>query len=201
MSRDSNDAILCSNVLVSSNDYYIFRVDKYDKVLSINGNQLQMKGIVGIDAPDWVTMVVYRRDLGLFMMGYEFRHGINTFIHEFISGTVDKDEIFIHAAKRELCEEFGYQSFQLDNMEWHQLFVSNPNAAFMMNNHATYLVIVDEDPSGVPNLDSNELVTHKYVTDPFSILNENSSSIQYAVTYAAINKLAELGLYYHKVVN
>ncbi len=88
---------------------------------------------VSIDAPNWVSSIVFNRDTNKWMMVREFRHGINKYIYEFPSGTVEENETQEDAIIRELKEELGVTNVSIIE----KLFEGCPNVA-MFNNKWTF---------------------------------------------------------------
>ena len=90
---------------------------------------------IGIDAPDWVSVIVEKDDK--FLVVRQLRYGIMKETVEFPSGTVEKGENPRDAAARELLEETG---IKVNKEDLQGLFCCSPNPAFMMNTKYIYYV-------------------------------------------------------------
>ena len=91
------------------------------------------------------------RDDGVscFVMEEQYRHGSETITREFPAGLVEKGELSLVAAQRELLEETGIEG------KFTLLGEVNPNSAFMCNRQSFYLVEDIKKVSG-QSLDLNE---------------------------------------------
>lgn len=90
---------------------------------------------VALRAPNWVSAVVYNTDTKKYMMIREFRHGINDYIYEFPSGTVEPTDASLDdAIIRELKEELGVKNVEVVK----DLFGGNPNCALFNNVHTFF---------------------------------------------------------------
>lgn len=90
---------------------------------------------VGINAPDWITMIVEKD--GKFLMTKQLRYGLMHECEEFCAGQVEKGEAPIVTAARELKEETGYDIASIGITSLGN-FAANP--AFM-NNHMHYFYV------------------------------------------------------------
>ncbi len=84
-----------------------------------------------LDSPDWVTIIpwyINEDNVPCFVMVQQFRHGSAKVVREFPAGMVDKGEIALDSAYRELKEETALGTEEM-------IFLSkiNPNPAIMSN--------------------------------------------------------------------
>jgi len=81
-----------------------------------------------LDAPNWVNIIPLTKD-GEVVMIHQWRHGIAEFTLEIPGGMVDaEDPSPMHAARREMIEESGYDSDKIV-----QLGMVHPNPAIQGN--------------------------------------------------------------------
>ena len=90
---------------------------------------------VGINSPDWVSIIVEKD--GKFLVESQLRYGIMTNCEEFPCGMVENNEKPLAAAKRELEEETGIQ-VNAKNIRSLGKLAANP--AFM-NNYMHYFYV------------------------------------------------------------
>lgn len=90
---------------------------------------------VGINSPDWVTIIVEKS--GRFLVEKQLRYGLMKQCEEFPCGMVEKNEKPIKAAIRELAEETGIK-IKTSDLNYLGKFAANP--AFM-NNHMHYFYV------------------------------------------------------------
>ena len=130
---------------------------------------------VSLKCKDWISAIIYNVDTDKFIMIKEFRHGINDYILEFPSGTVEDGEDPLDCAKREIQEETGYCNIVSSML----LFEGNPNTAFMNNKQHCYYFEVKDDKVD-RHLDANEDIEVVEVTykEMFYAINNNSSISQ-----------------------
>lgn len=135
-----------------------------------------------IDSPDWVTIlpiVKNSRGNDCFLIVRQFRHGCSSLTKEFPAGMIDRGEIPLEAAIRELEEETGYHAGKMT-----QIGSINPNPAFMSNTTYTFLA-EDLTPGGKMNLDEHEMIDMELV--PVKELEEQMGTGMYnsAITIQA----------------
>lgn len=94
---------------------------------------------VGLDAPDWVT-VIAEKD-GKFLMTKQLRFGLMKEVEEFVCGTVDDGEDPKTTARRELQEETGYTISEGDITFLGKVA---PNPAFLNNFMYIFYVNLDQ---------------------------------------------------------
>lgn len=100
-----------------------------------------------------VALVVARTVEGEFLLVEEYKHGIGDISLEIVGGLIDKkDDNPLSAAKRELREETGYESY-----EWIQL-ASFVNDSTRTNNRIYVFLALDVYQAGEQSLDENEAI-------------------------------------------
>ena len=123
---------------------------------------------IGIDAPDWVTVIVEKDGEFLTVIQKRFGVGINTV--EFPSGTVEKNENVYRAASRELWEETG---IMVDPSNLKLINTCSPNPAFMMN--TKYIFYVDLNKTQYTqteqHLDEHEHIIWRW-TDKYELMKK-----------------------------
>lgn len=133
-------------------------VEKFDVDHKIGFNP------VGINSPDWVTILAKWSSTNEFIVVEQLRYGLMKNFVEFPSGIVDKGETPLHAAKRELKEETGYDVSEKD-FEYLGKCAANP--AFM--NNCMHFFYVDLDACDwkktEQDLDENEKLTVGKMTE------------------------------------
>lgn len=125
----------------------IFSIEETEKT-----NESGTGNFVSIKAPDWVKVVIFTKSDEIILCR-EYRQGVNDYVWEFPSGTVEEGEKPIDAARREVEEETGRKVLSIS-----PLFKSpskNPNPAFMTNNMSIFQAFVD-DKQGEQKLDKFE---------------------------------------------
>jgi ADP-ribose pyrophosphatase len=108
-----------------------------------------------LDCADWVNVSAFHRDSRgrlCLVMVRQFRQGAGEMSLELPGGMVDPGEDAAEAAKRELLEETGFQTLQVEH-----LGSASPNAAFMGNRMHCY-VALDCEYLGEQDLDENEVI-------------------------------------------
>lgn len=60
-----------------------------------------------LEYPTWINVIALTKD-GEFVMVEQYRHGLQDIFTELVAGVVEKGEEPLHAAKRELMEETGF---------------------------------------------------------------------------------------------
>jgi len=108
-----------------------------------------------LDSPDWVTIIPLITDksgVECFLMVEQYRHGSDQITLEFPAGMVDKGELPVNAAKRELLEETGYSAGSLI-----EIGEVSPNPAFM-NNKIDIYIADNIELIGDQNLDNDEFI-------------------------------------------
>lgn len=140
---------------------------------------------VGINAPDWVTIVV--RDKDKFLMVKQLRYGIMQDVLEFPCGQVEDEENPIDAAHRELKEETGLDDIELQGA-LQKIGTCYTNPAFMNNRmHFYYVNVSDRDVKlGEQHLDQHERISVSWV--PISNINNLYSNSE--VTLPAFMRIA-----------
>ena len=133
---------------------------------------------VGINSPDWVTVIVEKD--GKFLMVKQLRYGLMKEFEEFPCGMVEKDEAPIFAAQRELLEETGIK-VELQSLKKIGCFAANP--AFMSNHMHYFYVNLKTDADGTPinyQLGEQHLDEHEklkvYWKDKIDVMKEMPES-------------------------
>lgn len=80
-----------------------------------------------LEYPAWVNVVARTTD-GMYVMVRQYRHGLDEVFTELCAGVVEKGELPLDAARRELQEETGY-----GQGEWRLLTVLSANSTTMNN--------------------------------------------------------------------
>lgn len=86
-----------------------------------------------IEIANWVNIVAID-DLDRVLMVSQFRYGTRAVTLEIPGGAIDRDEIPIAAAKRELIEETGFEAD-----DWSEVGVVEPNPAIQGNRCTTFV--------------------------------------------------------------
>ncbi len=101
------------------------------------------------ELPDWVNIIAITKD-GEFLVEEQYRHGIGRVCFELCAGIVEKGEVPIEAAKRELLEESGYRSD-----EWTAFGCYAPNTSGC-NNYCYTFIATKLEKVAEPILDKTE---------------------------------------------
>jgi 8-oxo-dGTP pyrophosphatase MutT (NUDIX family) len=147
---------------------------------------------VSLQAPDWVSALVFNTDTNKFILNREFRHGINNILTEFPSGTVEPNEDPRVACLREVTEETGYSNARIIT----QLYHRNPNPAFMNNHMTCYFVTVSGERSS-QHLDPNEFINIIETDNPPELIyhSDNDTSVISDLTWCRFEKLFSLNYF------
>lgn len=86
-----------------------------------------------LEYPDWINVLAITDD-GKFILERQYRHGTQTVDYELCAGIIEKEELPLEAAKRELLEETGYAGGV-----WELYCIETPNPAAMTNQNYTFL--------------------------------------------------------------
>lgn len=102
-----------------------------------------------IDSNDWVVVVAETAEKELVLVR-QFRFGIEDFSLEPPGGVLDKGEEPVEAGLRELLEETGYTSSDVEMMGW-----IHPNPP-IMSNRCHYLLARNAKKTATPEWDEHE---------------------------------------------
>jgi ADP-ribose pyrophosphatase len=103
-----------------------------------------------LECGDWVNVIPITSDDRVVLIR-QFRHGIRDFSLEIPGGLIDPEDASpMHAGRREMREETGYDSDDLVSLGW-----SHPNPALQGNRCHTFLAR-DVRRIGEPTLDGTE---------------------------------------------
>ena len=116
----------------------------------------QKHNYISIDSRDWVAVIPVKDEN--FIMVKQWRHGEKALSIEFPGGVIDKGEVPLEAAKRELLEETGATAKKMTC-----LGSMNPNPALFAN-HVHVFLAEDLEFSGKQNLDSDEYVNYMEIS-------------------------------------
>jgi ADP-ribose pyrophosphatase len=98
---------------------------------------------------DWVSVAAVTSD-GRLVLVRQYRHGIDDLTLETAGGIVDEGETAQLSARRELREETGYGSRELESLGW-----VHPNPA-MQNNRCHLFLARNAEAAGPPAPDEDE---------------------------------------------
>ncbi len=159
--------------LKSSRDYHIFNAVEVEKKLP-NGK----KGVyTQVEAPNWVSAIVYDESKGLYAMVRLFRHGIGKVVTEFTSGTVEGDETDIQAIIRECKEEIGLDPNDILGIEY--LYRCPTNPGFMNNKMTCFFIDASHvNENDYKGRDSDEFIDIKFLSfEEINNLINNSDDV------------------------
>ena len=142
-----------------------------------------------VELPDWCnTIVVTKEERVILVRQYRYAADQTTF--ELPGGVIEKDEVPMDAAKREMEEETGYTS---DDIEF--LLKVSPNPA-INNNTAYFFLAKNAVPTVTTNPDAFEDIDIVSFSkeEIWELLNENKMQhgVQVGPMYAALIKLGWL---------
>lgn len=143
----------------------------------------EIEGIEGpriyytLSMPDWVSVAGLTKD-GRIVLARQFRLGIEAETIETAGGIVDEGETPPLAARRELREETGYLSSNIESLGW-----VHPNPG-MQNNRCHLFLARDCDAVGDPAPDEDEH-TEPMVMD----IEEARNALKYSVITHALSIL------------
>lgn len=135
------------------NDCNVFRVRREH---SERSSDQKHADFYVIDSPNWVNVIALDVQENVVMVE-QFRHGIGETILELPGGLIDKNEMPLEAARRELLEETGYTS-----EEWRLIGSSHPNPAIQSNTIFHFLALRCE-LTGTTSFDPNESLVPRLV--------------------------------------
>jgi hypothetical protein len=94
---------------------------------------VEIKDYYVLEYPDWINVIAITED-GKFVIEQQYRHGTQSVDYELCAGTIEKGELPLQAAKRELLEETGFAGG-----DWTLYCESCPNPAAMTTTNYTFL--------------------------------------------------------------
>lgn len=114
---------------LSKETVYETRIFEVQHIKSISPEG-ENKTFISLKSPEWaiVLPIIEKNGIKHFVMVNQWRHGTSSILQEFPGGVVNENEKPIEAAKRELLEETGYKSINIEHLG--SLF---PNPAIMQN--------------------------------------------------------------------
>ena len=95
-----------------------------------------------LEYPDWVNIIAITKD-GKIVMERQYRHALGNTCYELPCGVIEKGEMPLEAAKRELLEETGFAGG-----EWQEWMTLSPNPATSTNLAHCGLAVGVEKVSG-----------------------------------------------------
>lgn len=101
------------------------------------------------ELPDWVNIIAITKD-GKYILEEQYRHGIQQVCFELPAGVIEKGEMPIDAAKRELAEETGYSGG-----EWMSFGLYAPNCSGS-NNFCYSFIAVGVEKTSEPQIEPTE---------------------------------------------
>lgn len=136
---------------------------------------------VCIHCPDW-TNVIAQTEEGEIIVVYQYRHGQDRITCEIPGGVIDQGEEPLHAAKRELKEETGYES-----NEWEYLGKTAVNPAIMSN--STHLFYAKNcKKTSHQELDEHEDIEVTLISELEFLDKVISEEIDHSLILAGISK-------------
>jgi ADP-ribose pyrophosphatase len=142
-----------------------------------------------VELPDWCNTVVVTEDERIILVR-QYRYPVDQTTFELPGGVIEKDELPIDAARREMQEETGYTS---DNIEF--LLKLAPNPA-INNNTAYFFLARNAVPAALTNPDAFEDIDIvSFSKDEIrQLLRENKiqHGVQIGPLYEALVKLGWL---------
>ena len=152
------------------------------KVFELPNGQKKTYDIV--KGASYASIAAYTTD-GEFLIVKEYRPGPEQILTGFPAGHIDKGEIPLEAAQRELLEETGYAASSM-------VFLKEIRTAYTENKHYCFLA-TDCKKIQEPNLGDDEFIQLQKVslTDLFKLLDDQTDNSFYSVdvAYLALRKL------------
>lgn len=137
----------------------------------------------------WVGIVPITPD-GRFLLNNQYKHGIGMEVLEFPAGGMDEEEEPVQAAHRELMEESGYST---DNMEFLAQMLANPTGAVT---RIWWYLARDVRKTGEQKLDPAEVIENRLVTpaELLDLIHQGEFAVQgqVAAAYLALERLGFL---------
>ncbi len=134
-----------------------------------------------IEVPDWTNMVIITKDENIVLVK-QYRHALGTTTLELPGGILEQGELPMSSAIREMQEETGYVSNEVEF-----LMKISPNPA-LNNNTAYFFLATNAEKLTHTNFDPFEdIIIETYSKDALKILLEEGK-LQHGVQQGAIYK-------------
>ncbi len=124
-----------------------------------------------VEVPNWCNVIIVTKDERVILVR-QYRYAADLTTYELPGGIIEKDEEPVHAAKREMEEETGYTSDEIDF-----LMQVSPNPA--LNNNTAYFYLAR---NAYP-------ITHSKSMDPFEDIDVYSLSKPAIIQLLKENKM------------
>lgn len=169
--------------IIDEHIYEVFRIFDIRRSRRVNPRTKQAVDFVLMRGFDWVNVIPFTTD-GKIVLVEQYRHGIDEWTVEIPGGVIEEGDSPEQAALRELKEETGFFSNQIEHLG---TVAANP-AMQEMRCHC--FVARDVTPTGNQMLDPGEdiRIVIKPVAEVLTLLNKGK--ISHALVVAAFGLLA-----------
>jgi len=134
-----------------------------------------------LQMPDWVSVAAVTED-GQFVLVRQYRHGINDATLETAGGIVDEGETPQLSARREMREETGFSSRELESLGW-----VHPNPA-TQNNRCHLFLARRAENAGPPAPDEDEYLEPVLLTPSEVRRAIDDGEISHALTILTLER-------------